>query len=184
LFTLDSVYQKRNIEEYKISEYDILINQGYTPEQANKKIENTIKNWDKIAEDSKVLHQLCVDYSIGFHEKDWDSKKQEFVRKALTIIKSDSPFRNVELLEKLYVTFATFYRNVKGLYPDDDVVRNFGLTAKLKDIDSKIFGHIDYAFIDKSGNLHIYNFKVTTQNPSKWAKAKKDKFKLEGAFIK
>jgi hypothetical protein len=32
LFTLDSVYQKRNIEEYKISEYDILINQGYTPE--------------------------------------------------------------------------------------------------------------------------------------------------------
>ena len=183
-FTLDSVYQKRNIEDYKSSEFTILINQGYTPEQANKLIENTIKNWDKIAEDSKILHQLCVDYSIGFHEKDWDSKKQEFVRKALTLIKANSPFRNTELLEKLYVTFATFYRNVKGLYPDGDVVRNIGLTAKLKDIDSKLFGHIDYAFIDKSGNLHIYNFKVTTQNPSRWVKAKRDKFKLEGAFIK
>lgn len=192
LFTLDSVYQKRNIDDYRTEEFNILT-AGHKPtdpdwkkisDEANKKIENTIKNWDKIAEDSKILHQLCVDYSIGFHEKDWDSKKQEFVRKALTIIKPDSPFRNVELLEKLYVTFATFYRNIKGLYPDGDVVRNLGLTAKLKDIDSKIFGHIDYAFIDKSGNLHIYNFKVTTQNPSKWAKAKKDKFKLEGAFIK
>ena len=183
-FTLDSVYQKRNIEDYKVSEYNILINEGYTSEQANKLIENTIKNWDKIAEDSKILHQLCVDHSIGFHEKDWDSKKQEFVRKALTLIKADSPFRNVELLEKLYVTFATFYRNIKGLYPDGNSVRNIGLTAKLKNIDSKIFGHIDYAFIDKSGNLHLYNFKVTSQNPSKWVKAKKDKFKLEGSFIK
>lgn len=183
-FTLDSVYQKRDIEDYKTQEYNILIEEGLTPEQANKRIEYIIKNWDKIAEDSKILHQLCVDYSIGFHEKDWDSKKQEFIKKALTLIKADSPFRSIELLEKLYVTFATFYRNIKGLYPDCTSIRNIGLTAKLKNIDSKIFGHIDYAFIDKSGNLHIYNFKVTTQNPSKWAKAKRDKFNLEGAFIK
>lgn len=184
-FDLNSIYQKRNIDDYKREEYAILTEQeGYTPEQANKKIENTIKNWDKVAEDSKVLHQLCIDYSIGFHEKDWDAKKQEFIRKALTIIKADSPFRNTELLEKLYVTFATFYRDTKGSFADGNSIRNIGLTGKLKDIDSKLFGHIDYAFIDKSGNLNIYNFKVTSQNPSKWAKAKENKFLLEGAFIK
>ena len=184
-FNISSVYQKRDIEEYKVQEYEILTKQqGYSPEDANKLIENTIKNWDKIAEDSKVLHQLCVDYSIGFHEKDWSTKKQEFVRKALTIIKSDSPFRDTDLLENLYIQFASFYRDTKGKYPDSTSTRNFGLTAKLKDIDAKLFGHIDYAFIDKSGNLHIYNFKITSQNPSRWVKAKRDKFKLEGAFIK
>ena len=183
-FTLTSVYQKRNLDDYKDQEYQILIKEGLSPEQATKKIEYIIKNWDKIAEDSKILHQLCVDYSIGFHEKDWNTKKQEFVTKALTIIKSNSPFRNQELLEKLYVSFATSYRDIKGRYADGNVVRNINLTAKLKDINSKIFGHVDYAFIDKSGKIHLVNFKVTTQHPSKWVKAKKDKFKLEGAFLK
>lgn len=178
------VYQQRKMEDYILQEEAILVQQGYTPEQAKNIIDTNIKNWDKIAEDSKVLHQLCIDSSIGFHQDDWDKKKLEFAKKALTLIKADSPLRNQKLLEELYVQFATFYRNIKGLYPDGNVVRNLGLTAKLKEIDSKLFGHIDYAFIDKSGNLHVYNFKATSQNPSKWVKAKRDKFRLEGAFIK
>lgn len=183
-FNLSSVYRKRNIEDYKDNEKIILESEGYTPEQADKIIENTIKNWDRIAEDSKILHQLCIDNSIGFHSDNWDEKKQDFIRKALTIIKADSPFRDTKLLGDLYIKFATFYRDVKGEFPDSNTTRNIGLTAKLKEIDSKIFGHIDYAFIDKSGNLQLYNFKVTTENPSQWAKAKRDKFYLEGAFIK
>ena len=181
---VDAVYQQRNIEDYKTEEYEILIKQGNTPEQANRIIDLTIKNWDRIAEDSKILHQLCTDYSIGFHEKDWDSKKQEFISKALILIKADSPFRDAKLLGDLYVQFASAYRNIKGRYSEANSIRNLGLIAKLKEIDSKIFGHIDYAFVDNSGNLHIYNYKVTSQNPSRWVKAKKDKFKLEGAFIK
>lgn len=177
-------YQQRNLDDYRNEELEILLREGYSVKDANKRIDKTIESWDKIAEDSRILHQLCVDYSIGHHSKEWDTQRQKFVEKALTIIKADSPFRNVELLKSLYDQFAVFYRDNKGIEADSIAYRNIGLTAKLRNIDAKIFGHIDYAFIDTSGTLHVYNFKVTTQNPGSWVKAKEQKFKLEGAFIK
>ena len=183
-FFQSGLYQKKNIDDYKEQERIILRNEGYSEDQIERKIERTIKNWDTIMEDSKVIHQLCADYTIGYHEKDWDEKRQEFVKKALTLIKADSPLRDQKLLEDMYTEFATFYRNTKGLYPEANAIRNIGLSAKLKDLDQNIFAHIDYAFIDNSGKIHIYNFKVTHHSPSQWSNAKKNKFTLEGSFIK
>jgi len=41
-------------------------------------------------------------------------------------------------------------------------VRGINLTAKLNFSDTTLFGHIDYAFIDDDGTLHIYNFKASS----------------------
>ena len=181
----NSIYQKKEIEDYINEEKERLIKkEGLTEEEATNKINWLIDNWEKIAEDGRLLHRLVIDSSIGYHERDWVKKSEEFVKKALTLVSKDSPFRNETILKNLYKELAEFYRDTKGNYPDSEQIRNINLTSKLKDLDQKLFSHIDYAFIDGQGKLHIYNFKLTTQKPGQWAKAKVDKYKLEGAFIK
>jgi len=73
----------------------------------------------------------------------------------------------------------TFYLDSKGHYVDSEVLRNINLTAQLRNSNTKLLGHIDYAFIDTSGTLHIYNFKVTHNSLNKWSRDKINTFRYE-----
>ena len=63
-------------------------------------------------------------------------------------------------------------------------LRGINLTAKLRNSNTELFGHIDYAFIDDNGRLHIYNFKASSQDSNVWSQKKWEKYILEQSFIK
>jgi len=65
-------------------------------------------------------------------------------------------------LGKLFDKMSNFYQKVKNLRKDSTVVRGINLTAKINFSDTTLFGHIDYAFVDEDGTLHIYNFKASS----------------------
>lgn len=178
------LYEQKDIEDYRREELKKLISKGKSEKEAKDIIENTIASWEVISEDGRLIHQLCIDNTIGFPEEMWKEKSKQFVENAKKLLRKNSPFNDDRILYKLYEEFATWYRNTAGQFVDDLHIRNIGLTSKLKNLDQKIFGHIDYAFIDNQGVLHIYNFKATTQSPREWVQAKEDKYKLEGSFIK
>ena len=69
----------------------------------------------------------------------------------------DSPLNNVKLLGHLFESINTFYKKNKNA--SSTALRGINLTAKLRNSNTELFGHIDYAFIDDTGKLHIYNFK-------------------------
>ena len=71
-----------------------------------------------------------------------------------------SPLNNVKLLSNLFESVNTFY--LKNKNSNATALRGINLTAKLKNSNTELFGHIDYAFIDDNGRLHIYNFKVSS----------------------
>jgi len=79
----------------------------------------------------------------------------------------DSPLNNVKLLGNLFESINTFYLKTKT--SNSIALRGINLTAKLKNSNTKLFGHIDYAFIDDNGRLHIYNFKASSQDSNIWS---------------
>ena len=169
-----------DVEDFKQNEIQFRINDLHmSKEEATKEVEKDISNWETVAEDSKLIHKLLTDPIIASPE----DKKEEFVQRAKGIIPKSSKLYDDTLLENLYNELKSFYFE-KGHYKDSEVIRNINLTAQLKDSDTKLFGHIDYAFIDTSGTLHIYNFKVTHNSLNKWSHDKKKLFKYELAFLK
>ena len=68
-------------------------------------------------------------------------------------------------------------------YKDCKVIRNITLTSKTTTGET-LYTHIDYAIIDESGNLHIFNFKASSQYYGIWSAEKRNKYKLEQAFTK
>jgi len=54
------------------------------------------------------------------------------------------------------------YKKIAGLYVNSSSVRGINITSQLKNSSTKLFGHIDYAFIGEDGKLHIYNFKISS----------------------
>lgn len=168
------------IEDYKQNEIRTRIDLGMSEQEATKEVEKEISSWETIAEDSKLIHKLLTDPIIAVPE----DKKGEFIQRAKNIIPRDSKLYNDNLLGILYDQLRDFYLNNKGHYVDSEIIRNINLTAQLKNSNTKLLGHIDYAFVDTSGTLHIYNFKVTHSSLNKWSKDKVNTFRYEMAFLK
>ena len=168
------------IEDFKQNEIRTRVELGMSTQEATKEVEKEISNWETIAEDSKLIHKLLTDPIIASTE----DKKAEFIQRAKDVIPKSSKLYDDNLLGTLYDQLKTFYINSKGHYVDSEVLRNINLTAQLKNSNTKLLGHIDYAFIDTSGTLHIYNFKVTHNSLNKWSKDKINTFRHELAFLK
>ena len=169
------------VEDFKQNEINFRQKQlNMSQQEATKEVEKEISNWQTIADDSKLIHKLLTNPIIAIPE----DKKIEFIQKAKEIIPKDSKLYNDDLLGNLYDQLKTFYRENKSHYVDSEVLRNINLTAQLKNSNTKLFGHIDYAFISTSGTLHVYNFKVTHNPINKWSFDKKENFRYEQAFLK
>lgn len=174
------IVEQFNIEEYKNSEIKNRQNLGMTLEESKKEVEKEISNWETIAEDSKDLHKLLTDPIIAIPE----DRREEYIQRAKQNLDKSSKLYNDDILGKLYDGLKTFYINSKGHYKDSQTVRNINIVSQLRGVSTKLFGHIDYAFIDTFGVLHVYNFKVTHNPTAKWSQAKKEAYKYELAFLK
>lgn len=175
------IVEQFSIEEYKTSE---IRNRQETlklsEEEATREVEKEIQNWETIAEDSRDLHKLLTDPILAIPE----DKKAEYIQRAKNNLDKSSKLYDDNLLGVLYDGLKEFYMQNKGHFADSEVLRNINIISQLRGVDTKLFGHIDYAFIDTFGTLHIYNFKVTNTPVNKWSKSKRESYKYEMAFLK
>ena len=176
----NSIVRQFVVEDFKQNEIRTRTELGMSEQEATKEVEKEISSWETIAEDSKLIHKLLTDPIIAVPE----DKKAEFIQRAKSIVPKDSKLYDDTLLGTLYDQLKTFYLDSKGHYVDSEVLRNINLTAQLRNSNTKLLGHIDYAFVDTSGTLHIYNFKVTHNSLNKWSRDKINTFRYEQAFLK
>ena len=142
-----------NLEEYKAHTIQQLQNtEGLTEEQARKKVEILIDNWMQIAKDSAALHK-----AIQLYNED-ETKFEELCMQDEDI----KPYKL--LLSQLHASITnslnTFIQ--KGiLMKGCRIVNGLNLVSEMKDLDKKLFGHIDKIIIDKYNDVYIINYKFT-----------------------
>lgn len=169
--------------QYRTNELqDLTRDNKMSEKDARDLIETTISNWKTTGEIGKDLHKLIISKFIGSGSNiDQNERKQNFINWAQDML-GNSPLNNIKLLSNLFESVNTFY--LKNKNANSTALRGINLTAKLKNSNTELFGHIDYAFIDDNGRLHIYNFKVSSQDSNVWSKEKWKKYILEQSFIK
>ena len=155
-----------------------------TQEEAELLTQNELDNWPEIRENSSDLHKLIISKYIGGTSADEPERRKNFIEQAKVIVGKNSQLYDDNLLGKLFDNISKFYQITKNLYPTSTVVRGVNLTSKLNFSNTTLFGHIDYAFVDDKGTLHIYNFKASSQFYTDWSKEKMEKYRYELAFIK
>lgn len=152
---------------------------NYTLDQCRAIVEDTVKHWDIIQEDSILLHEMFTDKTIS----DRNAQDIDFINNYKD--KIEGTRLNDILLKQLFNGLKkTFYIKEKGKYPDSYGLTNINLTSTIKDSSQEIFGHIDHLFVGQDGTLHLYLFKTTSEHPSNWANVKVEKYKYQLAFLK
>ena len=173
-----------NEQDFRSNELAYLIQKlGISEQEAKNQIELQINNWKQTSELGKDLHKLIISKYIGNGTKeDEDERREKFVKQAQEIVGTNSPLNNETILRKLFNQINEFYKQTKK--SNYEAIRGINITSQLKNSNTKLFGHIDYAFVGEDGKLHIYNFKVSTQDSNKWSNKKWEKYKVEQSFIK
>ena len=151
----------------------------YTQDECRAIVEDIVKHWDIIQEDSILLHKMFTDKTIP----DRNAQDIDFINNYKDKIKNTR--LNDILLKQLFNGLKkTFYIKEKGKYPDSYNLTNINLTSTIKDSSQEIFGHIDYLFVGEDGTLHLYLFKTTSEHPNNWANVKEEKYKYQLVFLK
>lgn len=157
-----------------------------TREEAELLTQNEINNWPLIRENSANIHKLAISKYIGGTDADEPIRRKNFIEQAKKIVGKDSQLYNDIILGKLFDQFNLFYKRTKGkgTLIDSKVFRGINLVSQLNFSDTKLFGHIDYVFVDDKGVLNIYNFVASSQFWTDWSYEKREKYMLNQAFIK
>ena len=177
------IYDSMNIEEYKIHKMLEYSKLKKSPAEAQTLVDREINKWQSILKFSQHFHKIGISKYIGGTKETEEERKLNFVEQAKEIMGKDINVDD-DFLKSLFNQLTTFYMSIKGHWKDSQCFRGINVTSKLKNSDTKLFSHIDYAIIDNRGRLHIYNFKVTSQFYGDWNEKKKEKYELEQAFIK
>ena len=181
----EPICERLNTEQFRIHRIEQNKKKlGVTQEEAELLTQNEIDNWPLIKENSSDLHKLIISKYIGGSSDSEPERRKKFIEQAKTIIGRNSQLYDDTLLGKLFDKISEFYQKTKNTRFNSTVVRGINLTAKLNFSDTTLFGHIDYAFIDDNGTLHIYNFKASSQFYKNWSTQKMEKYRYELAFIK
>ena len=181
----EPICERLNTEQFRIHRIEQNKKKlGVTQEEAELLTQNEIDNWPLIKENSSDLHKLIISKYIGGTSESGPERRKNFIEQAKTIVGKDSQLYDDTLLGKLFDKISNFYQKTKNTRFNSTVVRGINLTAKLNFSDTTLFGHIDYAFIDDDGTLHIYNFKASSQFYKNWSAQKMEKYRYELAFIK
>ena len=199
------------LDRDKFKEYALqaLINKElYTEEEANTYIEEQFNLWDTQKENGKLMHRILTDISV---QSNRSSLVQDTV-KFLTFIKSRSyyedllksfgykkedlldadKYKNFErkltsLMNAVDNVFSRINTIMKGLRPENyEKSSLFGKYFSAKSaISNDIIGcHIDQMYIDDTGHIHLFNFKLTNDDPKSWNINKDTKYTYEMALIK
>lgn len=141
-------------------------------EKTRKQVQAEVDNWDKIiGEDFYQFHTLMS----GF---DFQSKGLYDFKQHLKGTKFESASEN------LYADLHNTYIRMRSDHIGSKLIKNISIEAELKDTLQKIVGHIDYLLVDSLGNLHIYNYKASTESSKDWIVAKQEKYKYTLAMLK
>ena len=152
---------------------------GMSVEDAEKEFERLQKGNDIIVEDAIMLHSLLT--------------SEETAQSSSSGMSSfESKFHNIQtprfegnslLADQLFNGLKhRFFKSI--CKKNDKIIKNLNLRSKLTGIDKDLIGHIDYLTISPDGTLHLYNFKVSSQNYNEWPSAKVEKFKAQLVFLK
>ena len=145
--------------------------QNISEEEATKIVQNTLKSWKIIEEDTLLLHKL---FTSDHLDSLADFQAQETLTSRMSMSVIDSLFKELK----------NFIRDIHFSYPEAKTLKNINLQAEINGFDKDLIGHIDYLFIDKRGTLHLYNFVTSHTHPLEWASVKEEKYKLRLAFLK
>lgn len=184
------------LDEAAFQEYTVaaLINEkAMSPEEALKTAKSLIKFWHIMKEDSKEFHSLLADMiymkNDGFIMfRDNVKLKHKSLYEKLS---STNPITGNEILVELFDFVnslnAKINTQLKGLRPDNskgETTRySLNFTANIKGY-GNVGCHIDRMYIGENGKIYIFNYKMTTQNSTKWSRNKDLKYTYEAAFIK
>ena len=175
------VYTPLDRDAFKNHKIQIYTRQeGKSPEEAKLLVERELNSWSYIQQISRDLHRIGISKFIGGSKESELERKQNFI----SFAKGITSFFSDEMLGKLFDELNSFYVINKGFLDGSKCFRGINLKSKLANSDTSLFSHIDYAIVDDRGNLHIFNFKVSSQFFGNWSEEKKEKYELEQAFTK
>lgn len=172
-----------NTEEYKFHKKQQYLKQNKSDQEAQLLVDQEVNNWNNIVNFGQILHKIGISKYIGGPKETLNERKQKFILQAKDIAGGTMNLSD-EFLGNLFDQLTEFYLTTKGYYKDSQCFRGINLISKIKNSGTKLFSHVDYAIIDNKGNLHIYNFKVSSQFFGEWSEEKKKKYEIELAFIK
>lgn len=176
------IYTPLNVDDFKSVLKKEYTSKGITEEQADILIQNEIDHWKQIEQLAISMHKLGISKFIGGSSESESKRRAAFLEQAKDILPENSYLNDDKLLINLFDQLSKVYQKIKS--SDSKAIRGLNVTAQIQDSDTKLFGKIDYAVIDSKGNLHIYNFKVSSQFYTNWSKEKREKYNYEAAFIK
>ena len=172
-----------NKEQYKFHKKQYYLKQNKSEAEAQLLVDQEVNNWNNIVNFSQIIHKIGISKYIGGSKETLQDRKQKFILQAKDIIGGTMNLSDT-FLGNLFDQLTEFYLTTKGYWGDSQCFRGINLISKIKNSGTKLFGHIDYAIVDNKGNLHIYNFKVSSQFFGEWSDEKKQKYEVELAFIK
>lgn len=160
--------------EHKAAQF---VKDGVSPtlEEGKRKATLEVDNWDMIAADATQLHTIIS--KIDDKTSTYEFNKQL----------KDTKFKNVSNALKTEIdnTKISIFSGIKKKNSgrSSQAFFNVNLTAKLRDMPKDIFGHIDMCIVDADGDLHIYNYKVTTSGIN-MGSVKMEKYRYQMALLK
>ena len=154
---------------------DSLRSQGKTEEEANILANKELNKWNTIGEHAKILHNILINFDFRQGRDDFKEslERTPFELVAYQIFDSLKHFK-----EK---TFGEIKDRAGGI--PSKIINNINLKAELENVDKTLFGHIDTIVIDGDGNLHLFNYKITTTAMSPHL-VKLEKYRYQMALLK
>lgn len=166
-----------NLEERIAQMKDKLQRDGYS--NVDEEIEKILKNEENIIEDSFVLHSLLTSPLI--RSQDVDNASYKFINQFQSVA-TERMSGNRKIAASLYTRLRNIIKSLGN--NESKLVTNVNLLSKLNNSDKKLLGHIDYMYVDSDGTLHLYNFKVSSQDFKSWPSAKLEKYRLQMSLLK
>lgn len=171
---------QENDEQYIEHVTQTYIEEGLSPEEAKNKANLTVQNWKTINEDAKELHRLLNSFNFrednlyGFIELLEGTRFENSASDIYEQIKETNGLRHIMFSSHKLASDTT-----------TKIIQSVNLLAKVNGSGDDIIGHIDNLVIDTDGNLHIYNYKITSNPVSEMTKGVKfEKYKYQMALLK
>lgn len=166
---------KMSDQGYIDSVVSTLVAEGKSQEEAEYIARQEVENWKIIGEDSAQLHTLIADFDFRKGKSDFQQllNGTKFERVAGTLYDSLTAFRKNSL--------GAIKSRSRGAA--SQIVYNLNLKTELEGLDKTLFGHIDMVVIDGDGDLHLFNYKVTTTSIQPKS-VKLEKYKYQMALLK
>lgn len=166
---------KMSDQGYIDSVVSTLVAEGKSQEEAEYIARQEVENWKIIGEDSAQLHTLIADFDFRKGKSDFQQllNGTKFERTAGALYDSLVAFRKNSL----------GYIKSRSRGAASQIVYNLNLKTELEGLDKTLFGHIDMVVIDGDGDLHLFNYKVTTTSIQPKS-VKLEKYKYQMALLK